>query len=421
MGGWSYFQGASILQGASFLQGASLLQGAQGAYSILSPAAALSPGADAAFSFGLTLTREALLRDPTPLPWSPPRPPGGTASDGLPPVDNPKRLDQWSIDIRFENYMAELLAPVRIQADATNRSVSVSHVAMAGTTATVHPIYLVQRPPRIVFEGKQLQLVHDATVLRSERLQEIITQIGLPMQYWAAILDLNPTTTPKTLEFLNLALAFASYVNQPTKHYLACPRPAAYSPGIQPVINPRRFGAFPCGHAAEAFLIARLLQRLSWQDIATTDPSPKETPLETQLQRLASRISDNRVVAGVHSHIDNSAGRMVGETLAGYLHHRCVGGGWKSRIFEGDTCVEKGKVHPDAEKPFSRHESLDGDGDAAFRRVFFSQNAGTPSPNPRRESGLVVNPAPAVGGAGTPQLSHGLLNSLWTDARNEWL
>ena len=182
-------------------------------------------------------------------------------------------------------------------------------------------------------------MVLDATALREERLQELITQIGIPVQYWASIMDLNPTTTPFTLELMALAYTFGSAITQPCKHTLGCPRPESYSPSVQPVINPRRFGAFPSGHAMEAFMTARLLQLVSNQKAPQLPGGKdKEPRLEQQLQRLAMRIADNRIVAGVHFPIDSTAGRMLGETLATYIAYRCgnrASKSWIARKFNG--------------------------------------------------------------------------------------
>lgn len=65
------------------------------------------------------------------------------------------------------------------------------------------------------------------------------------------------------------------------------------------------------GHATQAFLVAYALQRLmGWRagDAGTT-----------QLQRLAARISINRIVAGTHFPVDAIAGRLLGNTLGEFF------------------------------------------------------------------------------------------------------
>ena len=173
----------------------------------------------------------------------------------------------------------------------------------------------------------------------------------------------------------------------------------AYAPGIQPIINAGRFGVFPSGHATEAFLVARLLQRLGG---AATPHDVRET----QLQRLASRISNNRVVAGVHFPIDAPAGRMVGETLAEYLAYRSGNaGGWTPRRFLGGVLLAT-----DAEvvRGFNRSEPMDSD-----------QANGNPLPKhfAANTTGLIT---PVLASSLVPGTSTGLLAHLWGQAAKEW-
>jgi hypothetical protein len=196
-----------------------------------------------------------------------------------------------------------------------------------------------------------------------------------------------------------------SYLVQPIKHHLACPRPTDYSPGIQPIINARRFAAFPSGHATEAFVIARLLQRLSGQDAHV---GGAETDLEKQLQRLAMRISNNRVIAGVHFPIDAAAGRMAGETIAEYLLHRSEveGKGWTPRTFLGSALSE---ADEEVSCGFRRSERLDaGWPGSEAPPKHFGQNSSGPV-FPILEPGLV-----AFG------KKDGLLQYLWKQASKEW-
>jgi hypothetical protein len=112
------------------------------------------------------------------------------------------------------------------------------------------------------------------------------------------------------------------------KHALACARPADYSPNVQPIVPTPLHGSLPSGHATEAFMVAHLLEQLL----------PQGGKCRDQLQRLATRTSINRTVAGVHFPVDSLAGQLLGQTLAEYLVHHCRqgsqaggGGGWQAR------------------------------------------------------------------------------------------
>ncbi len=366
-----------------------------------SPASTLLPGVDPATAVALIKTREALHRPSERIEWSPPR-----ASAGLPDLRCADRLAQWSLEIRSISFMTELMGPLRISANNDEASYTVNHRPgeNAETTDDEIPVVTIVRPLPRVFED-QVQMVVDYAALRSERLQEIVTEIGIPVQYWAAIMDLNPTTTPYTLELLALGYAFASAITQPCKHTLGAPRPENYSPSVQPVINPRRFGAFPSGHATEAFLTARLLQLVSRQHRFACDG--KESKLEQQLQRLAMRIAVNRTVAGVHFPVDSTAGRMLGETLATYLAYRCGNPdsceGWVPRVFEGQIDRDGNPIKTWT-GDFDRHDELDKWTDSV---PFFWRNDGT-------KSGAQKKWTVVKGG-------ESLLDWLWTKAQQEWI
>jgi len=369
-----------------------------------SPASTLLPGVDPATAVALVKTREALHHASERIEWSPRR-----ASAGLPDLGSADRLAQWSLDIRSINFMTELMGPLQISANRDEASYTVNHwAADAEKTGKEIPVVTIIRPLPSLFEG-QVQMVVDYAALRSERLQEVVTEIGIPVQFWAAIMDLNPTTTPYTLELLALGYAFASAITQPCKHTLGAPRPENYSPSVQPVINPRRFGAFPSGHATEAFLTARMLQLVSQQDPPPITPGgvENEPKLEQQLQRLAMRIAVNRTVAGVHFPIDSTAGRMLGETLATYLAYRCGNPdscqGWTPRVFDGQRDRDGNPIKTWT-RDFDRHDALDGWTNSV---PFFWRNNGTKS-GPQKTWTVVKD-------------GESLLNWLWVQAQKEWV
>jgi hypothetical protein len=171
---------------------------------------------------------------------------------------------------------------------------------------------------------------------------------------------------------------------------------------IQPVIRPRRFAAFPSGHAMEAFLVARLIAELN---------GPRANDgLDDALQRMATRIANNRVVAGVHFHIDSVAGRMVAESLAEYFLTCCragpgSGSGWIHRQFSGDKLEDK---DPALQYALRRTEVMQGSGEKS--NYFMDNEAAEPKALPTLRSTAVADYPD------TP----GLLNTLWQQAQAEW-
>jgi membrane-associated phospholipid phosphatase len=149
--------------------------------------------------------------------------------------------------------------------------------------------------------------------LRLDRTAEILAQIDNQSPFVAAVIGLHPERHPFTIELLVNALQFTVLVEMQFKHALACWRPHEYSPQVQPMITTPGHGAFPSGHATQAFMLARLLDGL-------LDLSPRVPPSTArQLYRQAARIATNRVVAGVHFPADSIAGRLLGHVIAEYV------------------------------------------------------------------------------------------------------
>jgi hypothetical protein len=123
------------------------------------------------------------------------------------------------------------------------------------------------------------------------------------------------------------------FIEMRFKHELACWRPTDYSPQVQPVVTTPGHGALPSGHCTQSYLVAEVLGAL----LALDDAEPAQRAVRTQLQRIAARISTNRVIAGVHFPVDNVAGRLLGTVLADYFVTRCGArtGGTGRRLMRG--------------------------------------------------------------------------------------
>jgi hypothetical protein len=159
----------------------------------------------------------------------------------------------------------------------------------------------------------QLPLVQSWATLREERTAEILTQIDNQVAFMATITGLNVNRHRWTWEWLSAALSLVIPVEVRFKHALACRRPVAYSPQVQPMITTPGHGTYPMGHAAQIYTLVEALKVLLGLGSAPSNPQA------LQLDRLAERVSINRVVAGVHFPIDAHAGRALGRAMARYF------------------------------------------------------------------------------------------------------
>src|SRR5690606_13703403 len=99
--------------------------------------------------------------------------------------------------------------------------------------------------------------------LRADRAMEIVEQMGFPVAFWGSVVGLAGHRHGKTLQLLEVAFDLTASVVQRFKLVFSCTRPVEFSPQIQPMIPTPGHGAWPSGHACEAFVAATLLQALS--------------------------------------------------------------------------------------------------------------------------------------------------------------
>ena len=192
-------------------------------------------------------------------------------------------------------------------------------LASAAQTITI-------RPPDYEETGKLTELkdaieeVLDAASLRPDRMAEILTQVGPPTAFFAMVLNLQPGRHRCTLELMSTVFGLTSLVTQPCKHHFRARRPADRSVLVQPVIQTPRHGAYPAGHATQCAFVAEVLKAV----VGTATAGSAGNDFTTQVDALAKRISENRVVAGLHYNEDNVAGKELGEKLARYLLDVCA-------------------------------------------------------------------------------------------------
>ena len=307
--------------------------------------------------------------------------------DGLPAMSNPVALRCWAPAVRDDLALFELMSrlvfrcnPVDYLAGAALFHVDVTPTGNASGVAVAYPIANLSRPSRAFFEG-QLRLVDSWASSRETRGPEIMTQLDPPMGYFASIANLHVERTPKTLRLIALAQHFAYLVGMQFKHALACPRPVEYSAFIQPMVETPAHASLPAGHAVESFMAAGVIEALVPGFTPGSSPS-------VALRRLAHRIAQNRVIAGLHFPIDCVAGEVLGQALAEYFVALCRNGGqtWTPWTFDG------AKLGPaDASREHAADVPL------------------------QSQVGCARMPTPSAAAALNP-----ILGELWKGAWNEW-
>jgi membrane-associated phospholipid phosphatase len=273
-------------------------------------------GDNPALSGGLISSRDGIVGS-----WHPP----GSVPDPR-GIEDAEHLALWDGSVRAHLIDFEMFSRIGFAPGAAgSEKASVWHLeptsasTSSAPAATGKPLADITRPPSDTF-AKQLVFVDRYADLRADRMMEILVQIDVARAFFFSIPYLRPDRTKWTLELLDAAYRLAIFVEMRLKHALACRRPMEYSPQIQPMLLTPSHGALPSGHATESFAAAYVLSAL----LRYSGTKPYEdASWGTQLMRLASRMSINRTVAGVHFPVDSAAGAVLGLTLGQYFVARC--------------------------------------------------------------------------------------------------
>lgn len=224
-------------------------------------------------------------------------------------------LRRWEPQVRIDTAVASLLSALHFAHGSWWHLPVFDGAGLPAASAT--RLVTLTPPADIVFRDAQLPLVHAAAAERDDRLPEILSQADAFWPFWTTITNLDDTNAPRTVELIEVLMRCTHSMVMRVKHELAVPRPVDWSSTLGPIIATPGHASFPSGHATVSFMVARFLGRLL--DLGAADAT------RVYLQRLAHRIAQSRVVAGVHFPIDSVAGRLLGETLAEYFYARCTG------------------------------------------------------------------------------------------------
>ncbi|MBV7394772.1 phosphatase PAP2 family protein [Mameliella alba] len=218
---------------------------------------------------------------------------------------------------------------VTLEAQTSSRPAT-GTVAIGGA-----PLVTLEAPGNGHLADKQLPYLRTYADLRADRLNEIIMQTGDIQSFFGLVGYMAPDATKWTLALNQAMLRLCTAIEMPLKHGFDVARPIAMSRKVQPLIQTPGHGAWPSGHATEAFACATLLSRLFMN--AAVDPVQQITA-GSELYRHAERIAMNRTVAGVHFPTDSMAGAVLGVSVAEALINLLDGVAQTPvRIFHGAT------------------------------------------------------------------------------------
>jgi len=246
---------------------------------------------DRELALALIRTRERLVYG---LPQKFDRPPH------WPGAQPDKALRALSTGIRSQLATMDLLSTLRVTLKLEDKApVEPRTVQIESKTGTLD----IESPTPTTFQA-DLAKVEAMATLRAERSVEIFAQERFNPAFWAAVLPLNPKSTPYTLELMGAVVSIASFVVQRCKAFLGLPRPADLSPRIQPMLPAPQSSTYPGGHAIESALLAHVLVLLLTGTVKDTTGEGWLLTVGKMLHELAARIAENRVVAGIHFTID---------------------------------------------------------------------------------------------------------------------
>jgi hypothetical protein len=168
--------------------------------------------------------------------------------------------------------------------------------------------------------AQEVLRILDLSLEREDRFSEIIDQDDADgaLNYWQGMLKIDPARHPNTYLLLRVARRIGEHVVMCLKGFFAAPRPPQLCPAIEPMIDPPVTPSYPAGHALQAHLASYLLAYC----LPNLPGQPNPLPAVNTLARpgpqgsgplfdLAWRVSENRIVAGIHYPIDIEAGIVV--------------------------------------------------------------------------------------------------------------
>jgi membrane-associated phospholipid phosphatase len=230
----------------------------------------------------------------------------------------------WDADLHAYMYLDDFLAVIPRDATVNPPSWRTNYAAVARNNGNYIPPSEMNRQQL----GDEVLPILELALEREDRFAEVIDQDDGDgaINYWLGMLKIDPARHPATNLMVHVGRRIGEHVSMCLKGDFRCPRPSQVCPAITPMIDPPVTPSFPAGHAVQSYLISYLLAySLSDAQGHTNLPQhtlpPPNSSLATFIGQgtaptgplfdLAQRVSENRIVAGVHYPIDIKAGQLV--------------------------------------------------------------------------------------------------------------
>ena len=122
------------------------------------------------------------------------------------------------------------------------------------------------------------------------------------------VLNLQPGRHRYTYELMAAVWRMSTLVVMQFKHYWGVRRPADRSALVQPILITPGHGSYPPGHSTQSYFMVAVLKQLLKGSASTGH----DVEVYDQLDKLAWRIGENRIVAGLHYREDIENGGQLG-------------------------------------------------------------------------------------------------------------
>jgi acid phosphatase (class A) len=133
---------------------------------------------------------------------------------------------------------------------------------------------------------------------RDKQGPEILAQSVGFTGYFFKLLGCSTEVRPRTFLLLLVGIQVGALVCSHWKWKYQRARPGQVWPGINPLIPTPRHPAYPSGHGVQSMLLAEMVAEIA-------------PPLKGSVDAIAKRVTENRVIAGVHYPSDGRAALHV--------------------------------------------------------------------------------------------------------------